>query len=163
MSDSAPVREPFDSLVRKITQALAGRPLDAALQAWLNETHGPDSAWFRDMQAAAQAGVREGWMCKHQAEDNPKLRYGRVTKPTPDTAQFSVDVVDMDDCIGPHHAHPNGEIDLVMPLTPDARFDGTPAGWKVYPPGSAHRPTVSQGRALVLYLLPEGRIEFTKS
>jgi hypothetical protein len=30
------------------------------------------------------------------------------------------------------------------------------------PPGSAHRPTVSQGRALVLYLLPDGRIEFTK-
>jgi hypothetical protein len=72
-------------------------------------------------------------------------------------------VVDMDDCIGPHHRHPNGEIDLVMPLTPDARFDGQGAGWKVYPPDSAHRPTVSQGRALVLYLLPDGRIEFTAS
>ena len=32
----------------------------------------------------------------------------------------------------------------------------------VYPPGSAHRPTVTQGRALVLYLLPEGRIDFTR-
>jgi hypothetical protein len=32
----------------------------------------------------------------------------------------------------------------------------------VYPPGSAHRPTVSGGRALVLYLLPEGRIEFSR-
>jgi hypothetical protein len=30
------------------------------------------------------------------------------------------------------------------------------------PPGSAHRPTVSQGRALVLYLLPNGKIDFTK-
>jgi hypothetical protein len=30
------------------------------------------------------------------------------------------------------------------------------------PPGSAHRPTVSQGRALVLYLLPQGRIDFTR-
>ena len=30
------------------------------------------------------------------------------------------------------------------------------------PPGSAHRPTVSNGRALVLYLLPEGRIDFTR-
>jgi len=27
---------------------------------------------------------------------------------------------------------------------------------------SAHRPTVTGGRALILYLLPEGRIEFTK-
>ena len=44
----------------------------------------------------------------------------------------------------------------------DARFDGRPAGWLVCPPGSAHRPTVSQGRALVLYLLPQGQIEFTR-
>ena len=35
--------------------------------------------------------------------------------------------------------------------------------WLVYPPGSAHRPTVRPGRALVLYLLPEGRIEFTRT
>lgn len=154
-------RSRFDALVRTITQALAGRTLDPALRAWLDETHGPDSGWFRDMQATCEAAVKEGWMCRHAAEDLPALRYGRVARPGPDTAGFSVDVVDMDDCIGPHHVHPQGEIDLVMPLTPGARFDGTPAGWKVYPPGSAHRPTVSGGRALVLYLLPDGQIEFT--
>lgn len=33
----------------------------------------------------------------------------------------------------------------------------------VYGPSSAHAPTVTSGRALVLYLLPEGQIEFTKS
>ncbi|MNL76803.1 hypothetical protein D3C87_2028270 [compost metagenome] len=49
-----------------------------------------------------------------------------------------------------------------MPLTGDARFDGHGAGWLVYGPGSAHRPTVTQGRALVLYLLPGGAIEFTR-
>ena len=56
-----------------------------------------------------------------------------------------------------------GEIDLIMPLddSPGASFDGRPAGWCVYGPGSAHRPTVAQGRALVLYLLPEGQIKFT--
>ncbi|PZQ59474.1 MAG: DUF4863 domain-containing protein, partial [Variovorax paradoxus] len=26
-----------------------------------------------------------------------------------------------------------------------------------------HRPTVADGRALVLYLLPQGRIEFTRA
>jgi hypothetical protein len=41
-------------------------------------------------------------------------------------------------------------------------FDGRPAGWCVYPPGSAHHPTVTSGRALVLYLLPEGQIQFTR-
>jgi hypothetical protein len=40
-------------------------------------------------------------------------------------------------------------------------FDGRPAGWVLYPPGSAHRPTVSEGRAFVLYLLPEEQIRFT--
>jgi hypothetical protein len=74
---------------------------------------------------------------------------------------FSVDVVDMQDMAGPHHVHPLGEIDLIMPMDPQARFDDRPAGWLVCPPGSAHCPTVSQGRALVLYLLPQGRIDFT--
>ena len=68
----------------------------------------------------------------------------------------------MRDIAGPHHAHPLGEIDLVMPQEGDATFDSRPAGWVVMPPGSAHRPTVTDGRSLVLYLLPEGRIEFTK-
>jgi hypothetical protein len=72
-----------------------------------------------------------------------------------------VDVVDMDDLAGPHHAHPNGEIDMIMPLTEGARFDGHGAGWLVYGPGSAHRPTVTGGRALVLYLLPGGAIDFS--
>ena len=152
--------EQFHSLVRTITQAISGQPLDGSLQTWLNQAHGPESAWFRQMQAACEAGVREGWLCKHEAEG---IRYGRVIRPSPDTDGYSVDVVDMDDVAGPHHVHPTGEVDLVMPLTPDARFDGSPAGWKVYPPGSAHRPTVRRGRALVLYLLPEGRIEFTRT
>jgi hypothetical protein len=33
----------------------------------------------------------------------------------------------------------------------------------VYGPGTAHRPTVSGGKALILYLLPDGAIEFTKA
>jgi len=106
-------------------------------------------------------------MCQREAGG---IRYGRVLKATPATHGFSVDVVDMHDIEGPHHLHPQGEIDLVMPLAAiglepggDARFDGQPAGWKVYPPGSGHRPTVSGGRALVLYLLPEGAIEFTRN
>ncbi len=49
-----------------------------------------------------------------------------------------------------------------MPVTPEARFDGGAAGWCVYGPGSAHHPTVTGGEALVLYLLPDGEIEFTK-
>jgi hypothetical protein len=93
---------------------------------------------------------------------NKVIRYGRVFKPDDELQGFSVDVVDMNDCAGPHHSHPNGEIDLVMPLQGDALFDDHPAGWVVYPAGSEHTPTISNGHALVLYLLPEGSIEFTR-
>jgi hypothetical protein len=98
-------------------------------------------------------------MCEREAGG---IRYGRVIKPGPHTHGFSVDVVDMPPIVGPHHSHPNGEIDLVLPLETDARFDGRGAGWLVYGPGSSHHPTVSGGRALVLYLLPNGAIEFTR-
>ena len=47
-----------------------------------------------------------------------------------------------------------------MPIQGAAEFDGHGAGWKVYGPDTAHRPTVSDGEALVLYLLPGGEIDF---
>ena len=112
-----------------------------------------------DLKASCETGVAEGWLCDREGGG---IRYGRIFKPAPELHGFSVDVVDMQDIAGPHHAHPLGEIDLIMPIGGDAQFDSRPAGWLVYPPGTAHRPTVSQGRALVLYLLPEGRIEFTR-
>ena len=51
---------------------------------------------------------------------------------------------------------------MIMPIAADAKFDEHSAGWLVYPADSAHSPTVSGGDALVLYLLPEGQIKFTR-
>ena len=149
----------FRSQIAQFTAQLAGRPLDAALDAWLNAEHGAGSTTYQQLKEACQAGVAEGWLCDREGGG---IRYGRIFKPADDLHGFSVDVVEMQDIAGPHHTHPNGEIDLIMPLEGDAQFDGRPAGWLVCPPGSAHRPTVSNGRALVLYLLPEGRIDFTR-
>jgi hypothetical protein len=149
----------FREQIAHLTARLEGRPLDAALDAWLNHAHGADSPTYQALKAGCEAGVREGWLCDREGGG---IRYGRVFKPADDLHGFSVDVVDMRDVAGPHHVHPNGEIDLIMPIEGDARFDGRPAGWLVFPPGSAHRPTVTQGRALVLYLLPGGRIDFTR-
>ena len=150
--------ESLHAQLATLTAELAGRPVDAGLQAWLNATHGADSATYRHLKATCEAGVAAGWLCNREAGG---IRYGRIFKPDAALHGFSVDVVDMDAIVGPHHIHPEGEIDLVMPLTGDALFDGQPAGWVVYPPGSGHRPTVSRGRALVLYLLPQGAIQFT--
>lgn len=157
MTDTA--QAAFRQRLAGLTAQLAGRPLDATLNAWLNVEHGPTSATYLGLKASCEQGVAEGWLCDREGGG---IRYGRIFKPAPDLAGFSVDVVDMKDLAGPHHMHPNGEIDLLMPIEGEATFDGRPAGWIVYPPGSAHRPTVAQGRALVLYLLPEGRIEFTR-
>jgi len=149
----------FREQLAQITAQIDGRPLDADLDAWLNAEHGPTSTTYSRLKQACEAGVAAGWLCDREGGG---IRYGRVFKPAPDLHGFSVDVVDMQDIAGPHHAHPNGEIDLIMPIDGDASFDGRPAGWLVCPPGSAHRPTVTDGRALVLYLLPQGRIDFTR-
>lgn len=147
----------FHQLLSTLTRSLAGRPLDAGLERWLNDEHGATSATYAALSEACRQGVAEGWLCQREGGG---IRWGRVFKPSDDLQRYSVDVVDMAEIAGPHHVHPNGEIDLIMPIDVEARFDGRPAGWCVYPPGSAHRPTVSGGRALVLYLLPEGQIRF---
>lgn len=151
--------EQFRALIREVTDRIAGVPLDARLQDRLNREFGPDSAQYQGIFQACRGAIEAGWMCSREGGG---IRYGRVIKPADDLGGYSVDVVDMNDLAGPHHAHPNGEIDLIMPLDDTARFDGRGAGWLVYGPGSAHRPTVSEGRALVLYLLPQGAIDFTR-
>lgn len=149
----------FRQQIADLTAQLAGRELNTALQTWLNQEHGVNSSTYQQLKKSCEQGVAEGWLCNREGGG---IRYGRIFKPADDLAGFSVDVVDMQDLIGPHHSHPNGEIDLIMPIEGDALFDQHPAGWLVYPVGSAHHPTVTQGRALVLYLLPQGSIEFTR-
>jgi hypothetical protein len=149
----------FQRLISGVTASIAGKPLDDALADWLNATYPAGGETFDALFAACRAGMADGWLGQHEAGG---IRYGRALEALPDTHGFSVDVVDMADIAGPHHTHPNGEIDLVMPLTEGARFDDHPAGWCVYGAATSHRPTVSHGRALVLYLLPGGAIEFTK-
>jgi hypothetical protein len=152
--------EEFTALMGSITAPLQGRPVDAALADELEALFPAKGPTFDAIRSACREAVAAGWMCSREAGG---IRYGRVVKPGPATHGFSVDVVEMENVVGPHHTHPNGEIDLVMPLTDGAKFDGHGAGWVVYGPGSAHRPTVTDGKALVLYLLPAGAIEFSRS
>jgi hypothetical protein len=150
--------EAFAHLIAKITSRIEDRPLDVRLEEDLNSAfpvHGPQ---VREILESCRTGCASGWMCAREAGG---IKFGRVTKPSAVTHGFSVDVVEMPTIAGPHHRHPNGEIDLIMPLTPDAKFDGHDAGWLVYGAGSAHSPTVTGGCARILYLLPGGAIEFS--
>ncbi|HWL27482.1 MAG TPA: DUF4863 family protein [Burkholderiaceae bacterium] len=151
--------ETFQRLITQVTDHIGDRPLDAALQEHLRHNVPYDGELCQAIFQACRQGIAEGWMCQHE---HGGIRYGRVLKPTDDRGGYSVDVVDMDDIAGPHHRHPDGEIDLIMPLDGTAQFDGHSAGWLVYGPDTAHSPTVTSGRALVLYLLPQGQIEFTR-
>jgi hypothetical protein len=150
----------FGQLMASITARIAGRPLDAALEADLNRMLPADGQVVRQVREACRDGIAAGWMC---SREHAGIKYGRVVKPGPATHGYSVDVVEMNDVAGGHHRHPNGEIDLIMPVDGGAAFDGRGAGWLVYEPGTAHVPTVTGGKAWVLYLLPQGAIEFTKA
>src|SRR5262245_24166853 len=106
-------RDVFRSLVSALTVQVADGPLDAALEQRLNGRYPAGSTAYEAIFAACRAATAAGWMCSREAGG---VRFGRVIKPGPETHGFSVDVADMSDCRGPHHVHPNGEIDLIMPL-----------------------------------------------
>ncbi len=146
------------SLVQGVTARIAGASLDSALEKQLNQELSSGSEVFRALKTACLEGIAQGLLC---TQGEGKRKYGRVFEPAPDLAGFSVDVVDIDDLVGNYHRHPLGEVDLIMPITPGATFDARGAGWLVYRPGSGHRPTVKKGRVLILYLLPDGWIEFS--
>lgn len=150
----------FVALIAQVTGRIAGLPVDGSLADLLNREFPADGPLFKAIQAGCAAGAAAGWICKLE---HGGIRYGRVAKSGPELHGFSIDVVDMTDVVGPHHCHPKGEIDLIMPLSGNAEFDGHGAGWLVYGPDSAHKPTVTGGRAYVLYLLPEGAITFTRT
>ena len=149
-------KETFTRTIEAVTSVISGKPLNEGLALELNKRFPPDSELFAEIRQTCETGISEGWMC---GQEFGGIKFGRVVR---DIDGFSVDVVQMKDVVGPHHRHPKGEIDLIMPIDGNAKFDNQGAGWVVYKPGSAHNPTVTDGAAIVLYLLPDGEIEFTR-
>jgi Domain of unknown function (DUF4863) len=149
----------FLELVAVIAKEIGAAPLDAQLETLLNERIPATGEQFNRLAALCAQGEAEGWLVNREAGT---IKFGRVVKPGNEALRFSVDVVRMKDIAGPHHVHTTGEIGAIMPIGGStATFDGKPKGWYVYPPGSGHCPTVAGGDAYILYLLPEGAIEFT--
>lgn len=151
--------ENFQKLLKPITDFVSTQSVTSDLADELNSRFPDNGETFKSIEAACHEAISAGWMC---AQGSAGRRFGRVIEPSEETGRLSVDVVDLTDIVGPHHRHPTGEICMIMPVTASARFDGNPRGWCVFEPGSDHRPTVTDGQALVLYMLPEGRIEFTQ-
>jgi hypothetical protein len=155
---AVPVPARFVALMADLPGAMAARAIEPSLAAELTTAFPPDGTMLAEVETLCRQGCAEGWLCAREAGG---IRYGRVLKAGPETNFFSVDVVEMNDVRGPHHVHPHGEIDLIFPIDLAARFDGSGRGWTVYGPGSAHHPTVAGGKAIIVYFLPQGAIEFT--
>ncbi len=149
----------FQTLLQPLTDHIAGRALDNALADELNMQFPANGEVFEAIEKACHQAIADGWMCAQGSEGR---RFGRIIEPSPETSMLSVDVVDLKDIVGPHHRHPCGEVCMIMPVSAEALFDNKGRGWCVYEPDSAHNPTVTNGEALVLYMLPEGKIEFTR-
>lgn len=148
----------FHDVMSDIATKLEGRSVDQAMAAFLNETYPVGGPAFTTLASLCAAGEKDGWL---MMREHGGIKYGRAIKPGSSAGSFSVDVVRMKDVKGPHHIHTTGEIGAIIPISGAPKFDGFEPGWYVYPPGSDHHPTVTDGDAYVLYLLPDGAIEFT--
>ena len=157
-ASTADTRAAFTAILAEIAADIGERPLDAALGAHLQAHFPAEGDTVRRLADLTARGAAEGWLLPREAGG---LRFGRPVKPGGACGGFSVDAVEMRDMKGPHHVHTNGEIGHVLPIEGEPRFDAFAPGWYVYPPGSAHWPTLSGGAAYVLYFLPDGAIEFT--
>jgi hypothetical protein len=138
----------------------AARGLDlgqpARCEAELARRLDPRGPAARELNARLQELERAGLVAHKGA---PPLRFSRAAKASSATGGYSIDVVHMS-APGPEHVHPRGEIDYCVAVDGAPTFDGRPPGWVVLPPGSRHVPTVAGGTMLIVYLLPDGAIEF---
>ena len=150
-------REQFDAAMKEIADIIGSQPFDERLENTLNEVLPSDGARFAKIQKIVEEAVADGWVFDGE---NRGLRYGRPIKPTPEMHNMSVDIVKYRDLKGPYHGHPNGEVCMIMPTDGPAEFDGHGKGWCVYEAGSGHYPIIGKGEAIVIYLLPQGAIDF---
>ena len=138
----------------------AARGLDlsspSAARAALARRFDPAGPAAVELNAALVALLEAGKIAERGALP---VKYGRVAKAGEPTLGFSIDVVHMTGP-GPLHRHPNGEVNWCVALEGSPTFDGHAPGWVVFPPESKHVPTVVGGAMLIVYLLPQGAIEF---
>lgn len=147
-------RETLLGRLEPLLQVLSG--LDAGVPA--SAAHRLNAEDWSELAEAAKEALREGWLVTKPA--GPHVSFGRLSKPSPETCNFSIDAVVMDGPAPAPHTHLTGEFDFSIPLEGNPRFDGHGEPWFVYPPGSRHLPTVTGGKMLILYFVPEGKVRF---
>lgn len=142
-------------LTAPLTAALRGLDLTdpAAAEAALHRDWPITGDAVRGIHEAMRTGVEEGWLVPR--ESGP-VKFGRLAK---EQNGFSLDVV-LSGGDGPRHQHPKGEINLMFAWSGKPVFDGRQPGWAVFAPDSVHVPGVTDGEMLILYLLPDGSVQW---
>lgn len=136
------------------------------LEAWLNDTYGPNSELYGHLERLIKLGLEEGWAANVEI-DGPDYRRSVIAPPSEETFHFSITAVYMNSVPryrGDYHAHPYGEINMVVPIDPGAQLVGPSGwqgpGWTAPSPGSHHYPEVRGGGLIALFYLPAGRISY---
>ncbi|MFO0633996.1 MAG: DUF4863 family protein [Nannocystaceae bacterium] len=165
-ADPASARAALDTMLAPVLASLAALPRPdspeqaSSLQQALHERWPLSHPQIVALATALREGVDAGWLCDR---GEPHSRFCRLAKPSAASFDHSLDLVALRGA-GMAHAHPRGEITLALSAgeaDADARFDGAPAGWIVYPAGSSHTPTVTGGRMILLYALPGGAVQWS--
>ncbi|MFM0391904.1 4-hydroxylaminobenzoate lyase [Paraburkholderia phytofirmans] len=144
------------------------------LEQWLNTKHSAESELYKELARLITLGVQDGWAADTEVA-GPRYRRSRICAPCEETFFFSSTAVLLDSTQNTqknpegsfragYHAHPYGEINLVVPLNEGAALAGPNgwcySGWTAPEPGSRHFSEVKGGAVISLTFLPAGRIAF---
>lgn len=65
-----------------VTAQIHSRPLDGALDEWLNTNLGADTATYLELKEFCAEGVAQGWLCKYEGGGYGKHRWSAPCAPT---------------------------------------------------------------------------------
>jgi Domain of unknown function (DUF4863) len=147
------------TVLSRVLDDIGDRPFDAELEARLNRLFGSGGETFKSLTRLLKLGVEEGW-AGYEPVGGADYRRGRIANPSNETAGMSVESGVLRNVKGEYHCHTRGEINMIIPIDRSAQFSGHGIGWMVFPPLSEHFPTVTGGKALMMYFLPNGEIEY---
>lgn len=156
---TGPSKAALLELVHELLAFVGSRPLDASLEAALNEHFGASTLRFHTLLTLLRSGIDEGWAC-YTDITGPDYRRGRIADASAATHGFTVESGRLRNVKGNFHRHPRGEINMIGPVDPTGQFCGSGAGWRVFEPESRHFPTVTGGTVTLLFFLPGGEIEY---
>ena len=143
-----------------ILSFLQTQTVDTQLQYTLSKRFPLSSNLVQSIKSWCLTSVHDGSI---RMRGPKSLRFGNLLHQKKNDYGFRIDIVDMTG-VGPGHIHPLGEINLCFATehteAGSTSFDGVSEGWVVKQPESWHKPTVRNGRMVIVYFLPKGKVQF---